>query len=375
MKTGNGAFIAAVGGLDFDSIAAALAPTPAAPLLQEAVAAPVDERNKTTQCRSCEYSNLTVDFGPKCPECGSQDLEKWQFLPTEALENLLFRATAAHEGPYSVEILGNRTRWFKTNGGRNILRQLLSEFELNDLKVEYAQRHRATDAYLAAADPQTITSLVQEVLAARAALAASSAGGGVPQSIQQVLEKWAGVRPGELGDDAVPLFLEELKLAGLQLAPVLQPAEQAAAALAGFVQQAYAYKSTFPGLPEGYTHDDIDKLFEWADGADDLLRTAPALLTAAEPAALPLLVEGAAAGPQWVSVKERLPAEQGRVLVCQLDDDGPQVFTARFTPEWHYDAENGGGQAGSHPAKFHDCRQSKITHWQPLPAAPADALR
>lgn len=27
-------------------------------------------------CRSCEYSDLTVDFGNECPECGSKDIEE-----------------------------------------------------------------------------------------------------------------------------------------------------------------------------------------------------------------------------------------------------------------------------------------------------------
>ena len=89
-------------------------------------------------------------------------------VPVEGLENLLRRAAVAHEGPYAVEILGNRTRWFKTNGGSNILRQLDSEFELGQLKAEPAQRLRATDAYMAAADPQTIASLIREVLFYRA---------------------------------------------------------------------------------------------------------------------------------------------------------------------------------------------------------------
>ncbi len=134
-------------------------------------------------------------------------------------------------------------------------------------------RNKADREYTAA----TIAKFGQRVIEHLKQVAAPQA---APSSIQQVLEKWAEVRPGELDEDAVPLFMDELKLAGLQLVSVLQPAEKAVPALATFVQQAYAYKSTFPGLPEGYTHEDIDRLYEWANGADDLLRTAPQMLAA-----------------------------------------------------------------------------------------------
>lgn len=90
-------------------------------------------------------------------------------------------------------------------------------------------------------------------------------------------------------------------------------------------------------------------------------------------AALPASGSSQADSGQWVSVNERLPEQQGTVLVCQQDEkEGTsRVCSAWFTPAWSYDAENGGGRAGTHPAKFHQTRG--VTHWQPLPAAPVSA--
>ncbi len=35
-----------------------------------------NEEDEVTICQSCDYCDLTIDFGSKCPECGSTDLVK-----------------------------------------------------------------------------------------------------------------------------------------------------------------------------------------------------------------------------------------------------------------------------------------------------------
>lgn len=98
-------------------------------------------------------------------------VEAGEGVTAEQLQNLIARAGAAYPGPYMVELTGTRHRFFLTNGGSHVLRQLLSEYELNEYTPEAADHTRATDAYMAAADPQTIGSIAREVIAHRAAKA------------------------------------------------------------------------------------------------------------------------------------------------------------------------------------------------------------
>lgn len=88
-------------------------------------------------------------------------------VPTEQLENLIHRAGKAYPGPYMVELTGTRHRFFTVNGGKHVLRKLMSEYELFELTAEAGSQLRATDAYMAAADPQTVASMAQELLARR----------------------------------------------------------------------------------------------------------------------------------------------------------------------------------------------------------------
>lgn len=74
-----------------------------------------------------------------------------------------------------------------------------------------------------------------------------------------------------------------------------------------------------------------------------------------------MLEEGFLAGvqwaaPKWISVKERLPEDSGRYLVC-LGGESVQLYY--FTPERGF---------------YHTYHSSDMpcTHWQPLPAAPEE---
>jgi len=66
---------------------------------------------------------------------------------------------------------------------------------------------------------------------------------------------------------------------------------------------------------------------------------------------------------QWISVDERLP-EPGIDVLVRCDYHGRDAFDVAgiFHGEW-----------ASHVTE-HDCRHT-VTHWQPLPAPPADAQR
>lgn len=60
---------------------------------------------------------------------------------------------------------------------------------------------------------------------------------------------------------------------------------------------------------------------------------------------------------EWISVEDRLPADDGNVLVCVPEFPGAPVWVGFFDrDEWCW--------ADGYPVP------GRVTHWQPLPAPP-----
>jgi len=70
-----------------------------------------------------------------------------------------------------------------------------------------------------------------------------------------------------------------------------------------------------------------------------------------------------AALPKWVSVEDRLPTNDDRVLVYPPPNPDYDVLTASYccytTHKWYY--------SGTHENFY-----PKVTHWQPLPPVPEE---
>ncbi len=69
--------------------------------------------------------------------------------------------------------------------------------------------------------------------------------------------------------------------------------------------------------------------------------------------------------PEWISVKDRLPEENTRVLICTQWGD---VWMASYYSEcriaqayWDVETLRGGGI---------DFKATEVTHWMPLPEPP-----
>ena len=74
-------------------------------------------------------------------------------------------------------------------------------------------------------------------------------------------------------------------------------------------------------------------------------------------------IELIAALPKWVSVEDRLPTNDDRVLVYPPPNPDYDVLTASYccytTHKWYY--------SGTHENFY-----PKVTHWQPLPPVPEE---
>lgn len=72
----------------------------------------------------------------------------------------------------------------------------------------------------------------------------------------------------------------------------------------------------------------------------------------------------------WISVKDRLPMEASHEIVYEdmrvLATDGHIVEACSFI------AGNGAGKPWIAWSQYNRIQGSKITHWQPLPAPPAE---
>lgn len=74
------------------------------------------------------------------------------------------------------------------------------------------------------------------------------------------------------------------------------------------------------------------------------------------------------AGPAWISVTDRLPADDERVLVWPEDCEFNQVALWRAASEkWLFGPEELDRADPRWP-------EEAVTHWMPLPAGPGDAL-
>lgn len=65
----------------------------------------------------------------------------------------------------------------------------------------------------------------------------------------------------------------------------------------------------------------------------------------------------------WISVKERYPAKNTKVLVWFGNEAEP------YLDVWRYDGENG---YFSPKPSIHMLPHQCVTHWQPLPEPPTD---
>jgi len=73
---------------------------------------------------------------------------------------------------------------------------------------------------------------------------------------------------------------------------------------------------------------------------------------------------GEAAGPEWVSVEERLPKYKGYVAAALADG---RVIGCYCDPGFDYDED---GDTGTVPPSWDAGFFTTVTHWMPLPAAP-----
>lgn len=74
------------------------------------------------------------------------------------------------------------------------------------------------------------------------------------------------------------------------------------------------------------------------------------------------LIENGATVQQWISVKDRLPEKDVRVLVWMQDNE--EGYTQMDTDRWSCTMEQ-----GHHWIRWGKC----VTHWMPLPTPPARA--
>lgn len=80
------------------------------------------------------------------------------------------------------------------------------------------------------------------------------------------------------------------------------------------------------------------------------------------------LAQRPAVGEAWVSVKDRLPEKIGGYL-CLCDDGNQLVCTVNVLGDWT--AYPGGRYYGDLAGGGAPQNDRSVTHWQPLPAAPA----
>lgn len=77
---------------------------------------------------------------------------------------------------------------------------------------------------------------------------------------------------------------------------------------------------------------------------------------------------------EWISVKDRLPKENGEYLVCQsaMFGDKEHILIARWTPKYNGFEERLNGRAiwYKYDSEYGDYEIRCITHWMTLPEPP-----
>lgn len=116
------------------------------------------------------------------------------------------------------------------------------------------------------------------------------------------------------------------------------------------------------------------RLNEWASLPNSVKRKwrdhAAAIIAAADGAALPMLVRA-----EWQPI-ETAPKDGTRILIAggtyyyDASEMPDQEFTSADTAYWR-----NGGWCGGYGSEYNGEYWHKPTHWQPLPAPPATAIR